>query len=184
MTLPRDGAEGWRIEEDVWHQANFDGLTGLPNRRLLYDRLDQALAFAARDHQRVVVIFLDFDRFEAVRESYGDEAVDELLRQAAARLCAAMGETDTVARLGGDVFVILRPGLAGDPGVERMARALLAAMRQPFRLGDVEVAMSVSLGSTVFPDDGDSAVELLKNADTALFQAKRAGRDSHRPFRM
>lgn len=171
-----DVTEKKRQDEEVWHQANFDGLTGLPNRRLLDDRLDRALALASRHHTMVAVLYVDLDRFKPVNDVYGHGAGDDLLRQVAQRLRNALREEDTVARVGGDEFVAVLPDLAGGDAAARTADKVIAAISAPYRIWENYVEISCSIGIALFPRDAEDAVTLMEKADGALYRAKQAGR--------
>lgn len=166
-----------QAEAELQFRATHDALTGLPNRTLLLDRLQQALASAARNGLRVVVCVIDLDRFKWVNDSLGHEAGDILLQTMAARMLACVREADTVARLGGDEFVLLLRDVE-DVAQELLAvHRVLAEMAQPLWLGEREVMISASAGCSVYREDSDEADELLKFADCAMYRAKAAGRN-------
>ncbi|MGF1640052.1 MAG: PAS domain S-box protein [Rhodospirillales bacterium] len=169
-------------EERLLHQASFDDLTGLPNRLLTLDRVDQAIARARRGHQSVAVAFIDLDDFKAINDTLGHSAGDALLVEAARRLTASVRAGDTVGRLGGDEFVIVLPDLSEGRQAEVVADKILAAFRQPFPREGGEATITTSIGISVFPADGDDAHALLRNADAAMYQAKAAGRNTGRFF--
>ena len=162
------------------HMAYHDPLTGLPNRLLLIDRLRLLIAHARRAHESFAVFFLDVDHFKAVNDSFGHAAGDRLLQQIAARLTAQLREADTVARLGGDEFVVLTPELKAGPDVTAVAEKLLEAVRAPIMLDEREIRATVSIGVSLFPDDGEDADALLRGSDAALYRAKEEGRDAMR----
>jgi diguanylate cyclase (GGDEF)-like protein len=163
-------------EEALYRQAHFDELTGLPNRQLLKDRLDQQVAHARREDQCGAMLFLDLDRFKEVNDVFGHSVGDIILVQAAERLIAEVRDTDTVARLGGDEFVIVMPNFSRDNSLRMMASRLLSRLSEAFSVHGAEHFLSASIGIVVFPDDGDSVETLLKNADAAMYRAKDAGR--------
>jgi diguanylate cyclase (GGDEF)-like protein/PAS domain S-box-containing protein len=163
--------------EIMAYQATHDSLTGLPNRSLLNDRMSQALLQARRTDQHVAVLFLDLDGFKIVNDSFGHAFGDALLRMVAARLEAVVREGDTIARLGGDEFVILLPGLAHAEDAVLVASKVLAGFSGPLTHGGRNVHLSVSIGVSVFPEDGDTCVHLLKHADVAMYRAKALGRN-------
>jgi diguanylate cyclase (GGDEF)-like protein len=164
-------------ESELLRRANYDELTKLPNRQLLLDRLEQALIQARHASERLLVLFVDLDRFKTVNDSFGHTAGDGLLCEASARLRAAVGDSVTVARLGGDEFVVLLPRPSGEGGEPAAAiDRILAELSRPFRIGPSEVFLSASVGVSAFPDDGQTADELLRKADTAMYGAKDAGR--------
>lgn len=169
-------------EEQVWRQANYDPLTGLPNRSLLSDRLEQGLAQCRRRNLQLAVLFLDLDDFKPVNDAHGHEAGDELLRQLAQRLLHTVRDSDTVARLGGDEFVVVQPMLADTDGVRALAEKLIETISKPYDIAGREVRISVSIGVAIHPSHGHDAPTLLKHADTAMYQAKEAGRHTWRIY--
>lgn len=171
-----DVTEKKRQEEEVWHQANFDGLTGLPNRRLLDDRLDRALAQAVRRHTVLAVLYIDLDHFKPVNDVYGHGAGDDLLRQVAQRLRNSLRDEDTVARVGGDEFVAVLPDLAVTEAAARAAEKVIAAISAPFRIWEHYVEISCSIGIALYPRDAEDSIALIEKADSALYRAKQAGR--------
>ncbi|HYW08388.1 MAG TPA: EAL domain-containing protein, partial [Longimicrobium sp.] len=168
--------------ERAEHLAYHDALTGLPNRRLLLDRLGVMLARAGRDGEYVGVLFLDLDRFKVINDSLGHSAGDRLLQEAGSRIRAAVREGDTVARIGGDEFVLLLPGLTAPADVQRVAFKVTDAVRAPFVLDGDELFVTTSTGAAVAPDDGGDAETLLKHADIAMYRAKDAGGDGFHFF--
>ncbi len=179
VSVEEDITERKRAEERIWHQANFDALTGLPNRRLFQDRLRQALAHSMRGGYRGALLFIDLDRFKYVNDSFGHPSGDELLQRAARRLSQAVRDSDTVARLGGDEFTVVLPNVADVDEVERVTRQILTRLSSPFRLVEQEVFVSGSIGIALFPDDGESVEELLRKADAAMYRSKERGRDTY-----
>ncbi len=169
-------------EEQIRHQANYDALTGLPNRTLLFDRLGQAVAGARRDHWIVALLFLDLDRFKAVNDSMGHVVGDELLQQVAGRLRGCVREVDTVGRFGGDEFVIILDDLKQADDAAEVAKKVIDRLHQPFLLAEREVFIGTSIGITLFPDDSSDASGLLRNADMAMYRAKGAGRNNYQFF--
>ena len=163
-----------------WQLANFDSLTGLPNRRMLMDRIEQALRRARRQGDRVAILFMDLDHFKAVNDTHGHNAGDQLLVEAARRIRACVRGSDTVARLSGDEFVAVVSDVDERSGVNRVAEAILSAMDAPFPVGGHSVRVSASIGIAIFPDDGDASDTLLRHADTALYRAKSEGRNRFR----
>ena len=159
----------------VFH-AHHDDLTGLPNRVLLRERLQQELAHARRNGRQLALLFLDLDRFKSINDTLGHDGGDQLLCVAADRLRACVRECDTVARLGGDEFVVLLTGLENPQQAAMVAGQVLAVLTQPFHINDTECFIGVSIGVSVFPADGTEAEELLKHADIAMYRAKAAGR--------
>ncbi|SFE92833.1 putative bifunctional diguanylate cyclase/phosphodiesterase [Blastococcus tunisiensis] len=171
-----------QAEELLAHHALHDGLTGLPNRRLLADRLDQALTRARRHRTSVAVLFVDIDRFKTVNDSAGHSTGDALLRIAAERLSGHLRATDSAARFGGDEFVVICEEIGGEHELLVVAERLLAAMAEPFRVGDQEFALGGSIGIAVSLAGQDSAEALLRDADLAMYEAKDRGRSGYVVF--
>ncbi len=170
-----------RGEAQLAHLAHHDPLTDLPNRALLNQRLDRAAAHARRTGARGAVLFLDLDQFKVVNDSLGHAAGDQLLQAVALRLQERVRNTDTLARLGGDEFVIVLEDLSIPEDASRVARDLIDQVAKPAVLADgTSVYVGCSIGISVFPDDGEDAGQLIKQADTALFRAKDAGRNTFR----
>ena len=163
-------------ETQLVFRAHHDDLTGLPNRALLRERLQQELAHARRESNQLALLFLDLDRFKSVNDTMGHDGGDQLLRVTASRLRACVRECDTVARLGGDEFVVLLTGLESPQHAAMLAGQILASLSQSFKIDGTECFIGVSIGISVFPADGATADELLKHADIAMYRAKAAGR--------
>ncbi|RMF18987.1 MAG: EAL domain-containing protein [Gammaproteobacteria bacterium] len=162
--------------------ALYDALTGLANRRLFSDRLEQSLRAASRDHTRVALLFLDLDQFKRINDTLGHDAGDQLLKTIAERLKGCVREKDTVARLGGDEFVILLTDVHEDNAVRVVARHVLTELKRPMQINNHELRVSTSIGITLAPDDGNDVEKLMKNADLALYKAKANGRDGYQFF--
>jgi len=168
-----------RAELELRYLANYDTLTGLPNRTLLAERLERAVARARRANSRVGVLFLDLDRFKDINDSMGHAAGDRLLKAAAARLQETVREIDTVARLGGDEFTVVLEDLADAASAEHMAARIVAAFEAPLEIeGRAETSISPSIGVALYPDHAASPNDLLKFADTAMYRAKDRGRNT------
>ncbi|AOK61613.1 EAL domain-containing protein [Burkholderia ubonensis] len=180
VVILNDISEAKRLEELLHNRANYDTLTKLPNRLLMMDRIAEAVAKAQRENGRVAVAFVDLDRFKFINDSLGHDAGDVLLQEIARRLCECVRESDTVARLGGDEFVILME-MAGD--VSPVMQRIVDRIGQPVTLAGEEHAVTCSIGVSVYPQDGRDAETLLKNADTAMYQAKEIGRNSFQFFK-
>ena len=166
-----------RNEEQIQQFAFHDHLTGLPNRRLLEDRLTVAVAQAKRENEIVAVVFLDLDNFKPVNDRYGHEAGDKLLQQLANRLLASVREADTVARSGGDEFVLVLPRLRNRCEAEQIVLRILGDCREPFVIRGNSVVVSASIGVSLFPNDGSDIAELIRRADIAMYHSKKKGRD-------
>jgi diguanylate cyclase (GGDEF)-like protein/PAS domain S-box-containing protein len=180
--LTADITDRKNLEQLLLRLAHYDPLTGLPNR-LLLDRLQQGLAIARRNDHALAVLMLDVDRFKLVNDSFGHAAGDELVRQMGERLSACVRAGDTVARLGGDEFAVLLNGLAAGRDAETACQKILEAFAEPFAIAGREVFVTPSIGITVCPDDGCSAEDLMRNADTAMYRAKELGGNSFQFFR-
>ncbi|RJX18010.1 MAG: GGDEF domain-containing response regulator [Desulforudis sp.] len=175
----RDITERKRYEETIWHQAFHDNLTGLANRMLFKDRLALAMAHAKRNNNGLAVLFLDLDRFKLINDTLGHDIGDQLLNQVGIRLRNCVREDDTVARMGGDEFTLLLPEIMKAEHAARIAQKVVEAVRQPLKIGEHELYISTSIGIVLFPDDGQDAETLLKNADTAMYRAKENGRNHY-----
>ncbi|MCC8998472.1 MAG: EAL domain-containing protein, partial [Candidatus Contendobacter sp.] len=175
--MAHDITEIRAAEQRIEHLAYYDALTDLPNRTLLNQRAELALALAARHRAGLAVLFLDLDHFKDVNDSLGHAEGDALLIQVAARLQEITRDTDTVCRLGGDEFVLLLPD-ADQEGALQVADKVLTAFRQPFPLAGHHLRITVSIGIALYPHDGQNVNDLLKNADAALYQAKQDGRNT------
>ena len=165
-------------EDEIRHMAFYDPLTQLPNRRLLDDRLHQAVALAKRDAHRLALMFIDLDKFKPINDEFGHPAGDELLQAVAQRLRDCIRESDTMARVGGDEFVVLLPHIEVLQDALAVAEKIHTALRQPFTLANgVTVRISSSAGIAIYPDHADDETALTRHADAAMYQAKTAGRD-------
>ena len=169
-------------EERLIKQANFDSLTGLPNRLLAMDRLSQAIGRAQRENGRVGVVFIDLDHFKKVNDTLGHAVGDKLLQQASERLVHGVRGTDTVARLGGDEFMIILPDLKESTDAELVAEKTLSLCAHTFHIDGHELQLSASVGITIYPDDDTDPHFLVRNADLAMYQAKDDGRGTFRFF--
>jgi diguanylate cyclase (GGDEF)-like protein/PAS domain S-box-containing protein len=169
-------------EERIQYQANFDTLTGLPNRALFLDRLDQALAATARTDRKLGLVFINLDGFKLINDTLGHDAGDVLLQESSSRLRECVRSGDTVARLGGDEFTVIMPNLGDSRNAVYVAQRVLDKLAEPFDVKNEEVLISGSIGITVFPDDAADVSELLKNADAAMYRAKEQGKANYQFF--
>jgi diguanylate cyclase (GGDEF)-like protein/PAS domain S-box-containing protein len=169
-------------EERVLRMANYDALTDLPNRTLISDRLQQAVIKARRDKTHMAVMFLDLDQFKPVNDTMGHEVGDHLLKQVAERLLDCVRASDTVARLGGDEFVVLLPTIEQKQDATVVAEKILHALNQPFVVAGNTLHISSSIGIAAYPEHGDDEKLLLINADIAMYNAKKGGRNNFRFF--
>jgi diguanylate cyclase (GGDEF)-like protein/PAS domain S-box-containing protein len=166
----------------IWKQANFDTLTGLPNRSMFLDRLGQEIRKSRRATTPLALLFIDIDHFKEVNDTLGHSMGDDLLHEASRRLVNCIRNSDTVARLGGDEFTVILSELEHPGSIERVAQNILSTFAEPFRLGDEVVYISASIGITLYPEDGTESEVLLKNADQAMYAAKRQGRNRYSYF--
>jgi diguanylate cyclase (GGDEF)-like protein/PAS domain S-box-containing protein len=175
--LAHDITEHKKAEALIWTQANFDSLTGLPNRRMIRDRWEQAVHQHGRSGHNIALMLMDLDHFKEVNDSLGHAIGDELLKQASQRIAACVRGSDTLARMGGDEFALILTELAEDNPVGDLAQKILESLRQPFMLGDERILVSASIGISVFPRDGSDFDNLLKLSDQAMYEAKALGRN-------
>ena len=171
------GFGGMKIAE---RRANFDELTGLPNRALFFDRLEQAMIQARRKRNRCALLYVDLDGFKVVNDSHGHQVGDELLQAAARQLTSCVRESNTVARMGGDEFIIILNDFSQWEGPGIVARRLLEAFSTPFNLGEIACRIGVSIGVSIYPNDAEDAQELISCADLAMYQVKRGGKNNFR----
>ncbi len=169
-------------EASVWHQANHDPLTGLANRGLLRERLADTVLQARRSREIIGLLFIDLDGFKAINDTHGHDAGDAVLREVAQRLQGGIRESDFAARLAGDEFVVVLRHLAGEDYAGAVAGKLLAALSEPVRHGEGELAVSASIGIALHPHDANAADELLRQADAAMYKAKEAGKRVYRYY--
>ena len=169
-------------QEELEHLAQHDMLTGLPNRRLFQERLELALAHARRYGEKVCLLFIDLDAFKAINDVYGHDAGDEVLRTVARRMQHIVREVDTVARLGGDEFVVLLGAAVPQEHLAAIAGKLLAAVKEPIPVQDQALQVTASVGISRYPQDGQTAADILATADQAMYSAKLAGRNGYRFF--
>jgi diguanylate cyclase (GGDEF)-like protein/PAS domain S-box-containing protein len=170
------------MARQISHAAQHDALTGLPNRTLLIDRIDQAIAVALRRKNKIALLFLDLDGFKHINDSLGHSVGDELLKSVAARLLECVRRADTVSRQGGDEFVVLVPQIDKAEDIPILATRMLRAVVDLHSLDNHELQVTASIGVSIYPDDALDAATLIKNADTAMYQAKENGRQCYRFF--
>lgn len=178
ICIVRDITERKQFEDRIRHLANYDSLTGLPNRMLFYDRLRQAINLAERNRHELSLLYLDLDKFKAVNDSLGHDAGDEILKGAADRIQQQVRESDTVARIGGDEFAVILPEIASQQDAATVARKIIDAMLAVFELNGGKrenVHIGASIGIATFPTDGPDMDALLKVADAAMYKAKQSG---------
>lgn len=178
----RDITERRRKEEIIKHLAYHDSLTNLPNRRLLQDRMNLTMAHAQRTGQKFAVLYLDIDEFKLVNDVFGHEYGDILLKRSANRLQNTLRKEDTVARMGGDEYVILLPEIDSPQAAATVAQKINERLLKIFVIKKSTFYISVSIGISVYPYDGYAATSLIRKADEALYRAKRAGKNTYRFF--
>ena len=178
-----DISERKKSEERMIHLATYDALTDLPNRTLLEDRLRQALLAAKRDTLHIGLMFIDLDKFKPINDAYGHGVGDQVLLEVAKRMQACVRASDTVARIGGDEFIVLLSLVDAEADVLLVAEKIRYSLSQPMMLMGLELNISSSIGVALFPEHGDDEVTLLKHADAAMYEAKQAGRDNVQIFR-
>ncbi|MYN41386.1 EAL domain-containing protein [Duganella sp. FT109W] len=179
VAVIEDISQRKQFEEELMHLARHDALTGLANRTLLLDRVSQAIAQARRSGNQVAMLFLDLDRFKTINDSLGHDAGDRVVIEVGRRLKQAVRDADTVARFGGDEFVVLLPELPTEDIAAALAQKILSALFEPMLIHGHELAPACSIGISLYPRDGDNGKTLLKNADAALYQAKAMGRGNY-----
>lgn len=179
IAIYSDITERKQVDAQIRHLAQHDALTGLPNRLLLQDRVDQALLQSTRHGLQVALLFIDLDRFKVINDTLGHAVGDELLDAVGRRLRSCVRAVDTVARQGGDEFVIVLPEIVRPDDAAQIAGAVLTAMATPFLVRDYELHVTPSVGISVYPADGDNVQALMKNADTAMYHAKSSGGNAY-----
>lgn len=180
--VARDVTERMRLERELHDIATHDFLTGLPNRVLLNDRLNVALEGARRNRTKLAIMMLDLDRFKVVNDTYGHTMGDKVLMAAGQRLVALVRKSDTVARVGGDEFLVLLPKISTMADTVKVARKILDAFRKPFVINSYKVHVTTSVGFALYPDDGEDSDDLMRNADIAMYWVKEQGRDNYASY--
>jgi diguanylate cyclase (GGDEF)-like protein/PAS domain S-box-containing protein len=180
--IARDVTERKRLERELNDIATHDFLTGLPNRLLLQDRLNVALAGAKRNEIKLAVMMLDMDRFKVVNDTFGHSMGDKVLMAAGERLVSLVRKSDTVARVGGDEFLVLLPKITSVEDTIKVAQKILGAFRKPFVLNDHKIRITTSVGIAVYPEDGEDSDTLLRNADIAMYWVKEQERDNYASY--
>lgn len=178
-TRARNASLGSREAADEQPVATIDVVTGLPNRLCFQDRLDQAIRHGARNHETFAVLFIDLDDFKKVNDTMGHSTGDDLLREVAARLCSCVRKSDTVARLGGDEFTVVLLDLKAPELIARVAEKIIASLREPFPIKGRNFHLGASIGIAIYPDDGENAEMLVRNADTAMYEIKKSSKNGY-----
>ncbi len=180
VSIINDVTERINYEQELSYHATHDALTGLANRTLLNDRINQAIAHARRERRMIGVLLLDLDRFKLINDGFGHGPADNLLKTVAERLLGAVRETDTVARLGGDEFVIIVTDIESDQEISTVAGKIMRALSQPMTVEGKDIFVTTSIGAAVFPRDGEHGEALIRNADVAMYRVKEYGRNNYR----
>ena len=175
VAVIRDFTERHRLEAALEHRALHDPLTELANRTLFFDRLRQSIHAARRDRSQLGVVMLDLDGFKGINDAFGHAVGDDVLKELGARMSKGLRATDTAARLGGDEFAWLLPGVKSRDGVRRTVRKRLVAIEEPLKVGRRKLAVGVSAGIALYPEDGGDADTLMRHADAAMYSIKRRG---------
>lgn len=170
------------MERRFHHLAHHDTLTGIPNRLLFQDRLQQALAQAKRQQHALAVLFIDLDNFKTINDTHGHVVGDQLIRMAAERLTQCVRNADTVARLGGDEFVALLVNIKNPQDAESVAKKIISALAKIFVVKGHKLSISASIGVSLYPEDGEDTNTLIKNADTAMYRAKQRGKNNYQLY--
>jgi diguanylate cyclase (GGDEF)-like protein len=168
-----------RAEESIQHLANHDALTGLPNRRLFNERILLEISHARRDQEKLAVLLFDLDQLKRVNDSFGHDIGDLLLQAVGQRLIGLLRKSDTVARMGGDEFLIILPNLEHPDAAVNTAERILSALSTPFQLEGNHIQITTSIGISIYPDDGEDVSILIKKADTAMYHAKQKGGNTY-----
>jgi diguanylate cyclase (GGDEF)-like protein/PAS domain S-box-containing protein len=175
----RDISVRKQSERKMTFMATHDGLTGLPNRALFYDRFDIAAAQANRNNKKMAVISSDLDKFKEINDKLGHDIGDRLLIKIAEKLTDILRKSDTVARMGGDEFVMLVTGFASNNQIVKVAQKIITEIQKPFIINGYKINITISLGIVLYPDDGDNIHSLMKKADKLLYKAKEKGRNTY-----
>jgi diguanylate cyclase (GGDEF)-like protein len=182
LGVSRDATERRKIQCQLEFMAQHDMLTGLANRVLFSDRLERAIALAKRERRNLAMLFIDLDKFKPINDRYGHAIGDVVLKEVAIRMVDCVRASDTVGRMGGDEFVVLMPGHIEIAGATVVGTKILKALRMPFIVEGKSLHISSTIGVALYPEHGSSAIQLIGNADTAMYAAKRLGGDSIKTF--
>jgi diguanylate cyclase (GGDEF)-like protein/PAS domain S-box-containing protein len=181
--IVRDITQRKQAEQKIAHLAHYDYLTDLPNRALFLDILDHSVALAKRNKLKAAVLFLDLDGFKKINDTLGHDAGDLLLKGVSQRLKETIRDSDTVARVGGDEFILVLDNIGSDDNATLVANKIIAALSETFDLKGQPSHVGASIGISIFPDDSDNPVKLVKKADEAMYLAKQSGKNTYRFYR-
>jgi diguanylate cyclase (GGDEF)-like protein len=181
--IVRDITERKRAEQKIAHLAHYDYLTDLPNRALLLDVLNHSIALARRNKHKAAILFLDLDGFKKVNDTLGHDAGDLLLKVVSGRLKETIRDSDTVARVGGDEFILVLDNIESDANASLVADKIISVLARPFLLMEQSVHVGGSIGISMFPENGDTPAKLVKQADAAMYLAKESGKNTYRFYR-
>ena len=182
LSVGRDITERKQVEKQLTHLATHDSLTGLPNRTLFNDRLETALENTRRNLKRLAVMILDLDGFKVINDTLGHAAGDHLLTMVSERLRSSLRKSDTIARMGGDEFMILVTGIDSEDNVGLIAQKVIDVFKKPFMLHEQPVKMTISIGVAMYPGDGERSDTLVQNADRSMYIAKEQGRNRYQRY--
>jgi diguanylate cyclase (GGDEF)-like protein len=182
VAVYNDISERKEMERKLSHIATHDSLTDLPNRMLFKDRLDLSIQQARINQSKVAIMMLDLDRFKEINDTLGHSVGDEVLQMVGDRLKKNLRNSDTVARMGGDEFMLILPNLIGEKNATSIAEKLLHSFTEPIEIAKHELHITLSIGVALYPDDGEEGETLIKNADIAMYQSKQGGRNQYRRF--
>lgn len=177
LIVARDITERRLFEEKLNYMAYYDSLTGIANRRLFQEKLEQSLKEAKRYQRKLAIMYMDLDKFKYINDTFGHDVGDELLKQFAKRVQSCLRESDTFARLGGDEFTIILNEIHDEQAALQIGERILSKTQEPLHIGEHVIQTSSSIGISIYPTDGSTAGELMKNADNALYEVKASGRN-------
>ena len=182
LVVSREITERRLYEDKITHMAYHDTLTDLPNRRLFIEKIEQSLTIAERYNWKMVVMYLDMDRFKQINDTFGHDVGDELLKQFAGRVKGCLRESDTLARQGGDEFTIFLPDIREEHVAIYIAKRIINSLQEPWQINELNFKTTCSIGMAFYPEDGKTVDELMKSSDIALYEAKEAGGNNYKRY--